>query len=110
MNSCKNESKAFIHSAVKSWAAREEKATSPNIIEGIWEEIESHKAEWMGRHLRVIVTPDEPAAHEPAAAESRPKLPPKKLVGFGALTGIIGSSEEFAREKQLEIEREDRGF
>ena len=35
---------------------------------------------------------------------------PKVLTGFGAFKGKVGSSEEFAREKRAEIEREERRF
>ncbi len=72
-------------------------------IEGTWEEIEHRKAELVGRHLRVTILPD--------GRESvpRPQLAPRprQLAGFGAFKGKIGNSEEFAREKKAEIEREE---
>jgi hypothetical protein len=85
---------------------------SLHVIEGTWEEIERHKAELMGRHLRVTISPEGPALHKRSvqrktlAAATQPKV----LTGFGAFKGKIGSSEEFAREKRAEIEREERNF
>ena len=82
---------------------------SQHVIEGTWEEIKRHEAELIGRHLRVTILP------EPDARSARPdKLAvskhPKVLTGFGAFKGKIGSSEEFAREKRAEIEREERNL
>ena len=79
----------------------EKRKMSLRVIEGTWEEIERHKAELVGRHLRVTITPERPALDKQSAppkklAAARPKV----LTGFGAFKGKIGSSEEFAREKR----------
>ncbi|HME00452.1 MAG TPA: hypothetical protein VKM93_24365 [Terriglobia bacterium] len=85
---------------------------SSHVIEGTWEEIERHKAELIGRHLRVTITPEKPALHKQSARskKSAAATQAKGLTGFGAFKGKIGSSEEFAREKRAEIEREERNF
>lgn len=85
---------------------------SRRVIEGTWEEIERHKAELKGRHLRVTISPAGPALHKRSAPRktSAAATQPKVLTGFGAFQGKIGSSEEFAREKRAEIEREERNF
>jgi len=64
----------------------------------------------IGRHLRVTVTPERPALHKQRAQPKKlaAATQPKVLTGFGAFKGKIGSSEEFAREKRAEIEREER--
>lgn len=76
------------------------------VIEGTWEEIERHKAELIGRHLRVTVTPKKPAprkATPPATVVAKPK----ELRGYGMFAGLL-SSEELIREKREETAREDR--
>jgi hypothetical protein len=85
---------------------------SLRVIEGTWEEIERHKAELKGRHLRVTISPERPTRHKRSAQRktSAAATRPKVLTGFGAFKGKIGSSEEFAREKRTEIEREERNF
>ncbi len=76
------------------------------VIEGTWEEIERRKAELIGRHLRVTITPERPALHKQSAQPKKlaAATQPKVLTGFGAFKGKIGSSEEFARKKKADIE------
>ena len=85
---------------------------SRRVIEGTGEEIERHKAELKGRHLRVTISPGRPTRHKRSVPckTSATATQPKVLTGFGAFKGKIGSSEEFAREKRAEIEREKRHF
>jgi hypothetical protein len=63
-------------------------------IEGTWEEIERHKEELIGRHLRVMVMPEKPIRHTVA-----PTMRPSAL---GKYAYVAGGSEEFAKEKQAE--------
>ena len=44
---------------------------SAHVIEGTWEEIERHKAELIGRHLRVAITPERPALHKRSAQRNK---------------------------------------
>jgi len=83
-----------------------------HVIEGTWEEIERRKAELIGRRLRVTIRPERPALNQPSAPPEKSKADaqPKVLTGFGAFKGKIGSSEEFARAKRAEIEREERNL
>lgn len=71
-----------------------------HIIEGTWEEIERHKAEMIGRHLRVTIMP------EISAADS--VRPATRFSALGKYAFVGGGSDEFAKEKQAEIEIEDR--
>lgn len=73
-----------------------------NVIEGTWEEIEHHKAELIGRHLRVTIKP-EISSDAPVNPASK-KLPS----ALGKYAFVVGGSEEFAKDKQSEIEIEDR--
>lgn len=73
---------------------------SLNVIEGTWEEIERHKAELIGRRLRVTIQPEKPSARPPDQAQ-RPSA-------LGKYAFVAGGSEAFANDKQAEIEREDR--
>ena len=86
----------------------------PQVLEGTWEEIKRYEPELIGQHVRVYINPDQtaPALPLPAAAQETPKRKPqlKKLQGLGLYAHIPGGSEEFALEKQKEIEREDRKF
>ena len=70
------------------------------VIEGTWEEIERHKADLIGRQLRVIIKP-QPTATSTAGPVNRPSA-------FGKYAFVAGGSEEFAEAKQAEIDREDR--
>ncbi len=73
---------------------------SLQVIEGTWEEIERHKAEFIGRQLRITIKPERPAAYATP--------PTKRPSALGKYAFVAGGSEEFAKEKQVEIEREDR--
>jgi hypothetical protein len=85
-----------------------EKTMSQQVIEGTWEEIESHKAELIGRHLRVIVTAERPTKRKPDV-QVEAKIQPKQLRAYGMLKGIL-SSEDYFREKREDTEREDRSL
>jgi hypothetical protein len=73
---------------------------SQHVLEGTWEEIERHKGELAGRRLRVIIQPEKPAVDRTAPSE-RPSA-------LGKYVYVVGGSEEFAKEKQAEIDREDK--
>jgi hypothetical protein len=75
---------------------------SHNVIEGTWEEIERHKAELIGRRLRVTIKPKSSSG---ASASIASKKRPSAL---GKYAFVSGGSEEFATSKLAEIEREDR--
>ncbi len=74
----------------------------PTVIEGTWEEIEHRKAELIGRHLRVTIHPKS-SSGVPVGATSK-----KNTSALGKYAFVSGGSEEFAKDKQSEIEREDR--
>lgn len=85
---------------------------SLQVIEGTWEEIERRKAELVGHRLRVTVKPQRPTA------PLKKSVPTQKLAVAGAKSTerpsalgkyafVAASSDDFAREKQAEIERED---
>ena len=78
---------------------------SLQVIEGTWEEIERHKAEFAGHLLRLTIKPQRPAKRKHTAIAE-----PKKLVGYGAFKGMFGGTEAFLAAKQEEIEREERKF
>ena len=79
------------------------------VIEGTWEEIERHKAELVGRQLRVTIKPETSLAHRSAAPAKKPttSAQPGSVSAMGKYSGIL-SSEDFLREKQEEIDLEDR--
>ena len=76
------------------------------VIEGTWEEIELRKAELVGRHLRVTITPEKPARRKTTTTQTSAQ--PKKLVGYGAFKGMFGGTEAILAEKQAEIALEER--
>ena len=76
----------------------------PSIIEGTWEEIERHKAELIGRRLRVTIKPEKAAGNRRSVKAAQKTYPS----ALGKYAFVSGGSEEFALEKQAEIEREDR--
>ena len=79
-----------------------------NVIEGTWEEIERHKAELIGHHLRVTITPERriTSKHSTSEAVTNPKV----LRGRGAFKGMFGGTAAIIAEKQDEIELEERNF
>lgn len=79
------------------------------MIEGTWEEIERHKAELIGRHLRVTVKPERSPLRKPSklAQKAQAVAPPRRVSAMGKYAGIL-STEDFMRQKQEEIELEDR--
>ena len=80
-----------------------------HVIEGTWEEIERHKAELIGRHLRVTVTPERPAPRKPITPAAQAPAKVKELRGRGMFAGLL-STEEYFREKREDTEREDRSL
>jgi len=74
---------------------------SLHIIEGTWDEIKRHEAELIGRYLRVTIKPEAPTRTIRSA---------KRPSALGKYAFVAGGSEEYAREKQAEIEREDSGL
>ena len=80
---------------------------SQYVIEGTWEEIERHKAEFIGRQLRVTILDEEPTRDMDSATPSAPGQP-RKLVGYGMFKGMTGGTEALMAEKQAEIELEPR--
>ncbi|MDQ2731919.1 MAG: hypothetical protein M3Y56_09690 [Armatimonadota bacterium] len=81
-----------------------------DVIEGTWEEVERHKAELLGRQLRVTILPDRPASQEKSISIRNPAatVPAKKLTGFGAFKDSLPSTEDYFREKREDTIREDR--
>jgi hypothetical protein len=86
----------------------EEGKMAAHVIEGTWEEIESHKAEFAGRYLRLTVTSEKPTRRKPSTPAASAQ--PKKLVGYGAFKGVFGGSEAIIAAKQAEIALEERNF
>jgi hypothetical protein len=79
-------------------------AMSLHIIEGSWEEIERHKSELIGRHLRVMISSNKPNSH-------KPKTPVAKILrARGAFKGMFGGTKAILDEKQAQIELEERNF
>jgi hypothetical protein len=80
-----------------------------HIIEGTWEEIKCREAELTGRHMRVILTPENHVRRKPsemhqgATANARTH----RVSAMGKYAGRL-NSEDFMRQKQEEIEIEDR--
>lgn len=75
---------------------------SLSVIEGTWEEIERHKTELIGRYLRVTIMPEK-APVSNSKSTTRPSA-------LGKYAFVTGGSEEFANEKQEEINREDKNL
>jgi len=80
-----------------------------HVIEGTWEEIERHKAEFVGYHLRVTVTRMRQTSQKTgkSAKQATVNSPQPRISAMGKYAGIL-SSEDFMRQKQEEIELEDR--
>jgi hypothetical protein len=92
---------------------------SLQVIEGTWDEIERHKAEFAGRQLRLIVKP--PSRKSNAQGEAKGQLvnlsaKPKsakvstrspRVSAMGKYAGVL-SVDDFIRSKQEEIDLEDR--
>jgi hypothetical protein len=80
-----------------------------HVIEGTWDEIKQHEAEFIGQILRVTIKPQTSAKKWDAVPSEVPinATKPKKLRAYGAYRDDICSSDEFAREKRAEIEKED---
>jgi hypothetical protein len=87
----------------------EEIAMSLQVIEGTWEEIERRKAEMIGHHLRVTITPDRPTTRTASVPDKAPAQP-RVLRARGAFKGMTGGTEALIAEKQAEIELEERNW
>jgi len=85
-------------------------------LEGTWEEIKLHDSELSGKRFRLVPILPEPAkpiaAHRKGGQGSQRenRNSPRQLTGMGKFAGIIPSSEEFMRQKQEEIELEERNL
>lgn len=78
------------------------------VIEGTWEEIKRHEAEFVGQRLRVTISPIEKASVQ---TESKPlQKSARRVSARGKYAGILSSSENFMRRKQEDIAREDRSI
>ena len=86
----------------------------PRVLEGTWEEIKLHEAELAGRRFRLVPVPPVTDIAPPKASDSEQvdlgttRIIRRELIGMGKFAGIIPSSDEFIRQKQEEIELEDR--
>ena len=86
----------------------------PEVLEGTWEELKLHEPELIGRRFRLVPLPPPPDIEPTKAGESRQNASqqtfrtPRQLTGMGKFAGIIPSSEEFIRQKQEEIDLEER--
>lgn len=89
----------------------------PHVLEGTWEEIKLHDEELAGKRFRLVPVASETAqttsnggkTKKQTAQEAKPKAP-RQLSGMGKFAGILPSSEEFMRQKQEDIELEERKF
>ncbi len=87
----------------------------PQVLEGTWEEIKLHDEELSGKRFRLVPVASEPThiasngskTKKHTAQEATIKAP-RQLTGMGKFAGILPSSEEFMRQKQEEIELEER--
>jgi len=82
---------------------------TPLVLEGTWEELKLHDRELSGKRFRLIAIPREPSSDKDAPRRSGQK-PRRQLTGMGKFAGIIPCTEEFMRQKQEEIEVEDRNL
>jgi len=87
------------------------------VLEGTWEELKLHDKELSGKRVRLILLASEPdmtASKVCNALQEASPAPvaqaPRQLTGMGKFAGIIPSTAEFMREKQEEIELEERKF
>lgn len=76
-------------------------------IEGAWEEIKRHEAEFAGQRLRVTILPPQKPLTD-SELELVPK-PNRRVSAMGKYAGVL-SSEEFMRRKQEEIDHEERSL
>lgn len=68
------------------------------ILEGTWEEVSQRSEELSGRRVRVTILDDVTMQSSNEGKER----------AFGKYAHVSGTSEDFMREKQEEIDREDR--
>jgi|GEM_PF-3015985 hypothetical protein len=80
------------------------------IIKGTWEEIKQRESELAGRQVRLIIRTDSPTHRVVRKSESAQdtNAQPKRLVGYGAFKDALPDSESYMREKQEELDREER--
>ena len=76
------------------------------IIEGTWEEIKQHEAEFAGQYLRVIVAP-EVKKKQFANDKAMTAQPSHRVSAMGKYAGVL-DSEAFMRRKHEDIILEDR--
>jgi len=78
------------------------------VIEGTWEEIERHKAEFSGHQLRLTIKPQHSATLKPKSPQNTATgVTPPRISAMGKYPGIL-SSEEFMRQKHEGYDPEDR--
>ena len=80
----------------------------PQVIEGTWEEIKLHEAEFAGQFLRVTLNPERPETRMPSRP-SNVNGQPKVLRARGMLEGLL-SSEDYFREKREDTLKEDESL
>ena len=82
----------------------------PQILEGTTEEITAllRRGNFAGRKLRVIIDSQEELLQETRTEKIENTNHPKRPSALGKYAFVAGGSEAFAREKQAEIEREDK--
>lgn len=94
--------------------------TQSYVLEGTWEEIKLHDEELSGKRFRLVSLSSEPAKPlsnssngnktKSSTAQEANIQASRQLTGMGKFAGILPSSEEFMRQKQEEIELEERKF
>jgi hypothetical protein len=90
------------------------KMSRTHILEGTWEELKLHEKELAGKRFRLVPVLPEPARAASGAGRAKGgavksgSQPLRHLSGMGKFAGLIPSSQEFIREKQEEIELEER--
>ena len=80
------------------------------VLEGTWEEIALYAEELKGQRVRLTIVTDGDGDKSELDANA-PQAQSKGQVrqsAMGKYAGVLPSSEEFMREKQEEIDREDR--
>ena len=88
---------------------------NPQVLEGTWEELKLHEEELSGKRFRLVPLESKPDKTASKAGKSQRDMTqepdargPRQLTGMGKFAGILPSSEEFMRQKQEEIELEER--
>jgi len=83
-----------------------------HVIEGTWDEIKRHEAELTGHWLRVTIEPTPvrtgSAKKRSGIVEHAPATGKYSTSVLGKYSFVSGGTEEFSRDKQAEIDVEDR--